>query len=129
MTADRDFGLAFGDVPVGRVTQSGADFPRCFGAFVVDPNLAGRAPRVARFTELCRDVSRIEDAWDGVSEYPQSPELDALAGFDAEMEAGDWWLVTADGGREPIACPNFWHDGTVIWVWDVSRDAVPPPTP
>ena len=121
--------LEFDGVTVGRVVQTGAEFPRCVGTFEVADDLAESAPRIARLIASCRAATRIEDAWDGVSDYPTSPELEALEDFTSEMESDAWWLVESDGTREPIAGPDFRHDGTIIWVWDVSREAVPPGRP
>ena len=118
---DRRWTLLYQDVVVGRVAQTGADFPRCVGTVVVVDDIAETSPLVARFVELSGAASRIEDGWDGISEYPESPELRECGEHFERLDPDGWWFVAADGTREAIVCPNIRHDDVIIWAWDVLR--------
>ena len=117
------------DVLVGRVVQTDTDFPRCVGTVAVEKDVAKADPSVARFINLSAATSRIEDQRDGMSEYPESPELSRFEEHYNTMDPDAWWLVAPDGTREPIICPNIRHDGSIIWGWDVDRETVRPGRP
>ena len=116
------FTLYFGNLRVGRVSQTGADFPSLSGTIALDPSItqAQRGPKaeMARFIELSRAALRlmeIEHLQDVTAEV--AANVNDLAPFHGYIETDAWRLVDESGKSLPILAPIFADADEITWRW------------
>jgi hypothetical protein len=119
----QQYKLIFGNVEIGIVEETNADFPNFWGKF--DPLPATGHPETYRRIQAYIAYSRQRDGLlaqgDGPGSQWEKFMLQNEPRFRDLIECDAWWLVDAAGQRHPILVPNFRVDG-VVWRLDPSRD-------
>lgn len=109
--------LCFGEVEIGTVAQSGADFPNISGRFELASEIAHQ-PELQHLVDYICYSCRVNPCInaDSLAEIDQTEEDQ----FIDLIESDRWFLVDDTGTRMQILIPIFHADSTIVWRWRLS---------